>query len=434
MLAIALAFVIVPLLRQRRATQTARVANLESNVAIFKQQRQEILHEFDGGVLSGAEKDEALAELTLRAGQEVAKGPDSTDTLGAPTSGPTTNRPWAWIAAVVVLLPLLSLGLYDKLGSPEATKLAATVTPETPTSSDKQILAMVDSLAEKMQQNPNNAEGWMLLGRSQSALGRFAQAAQAFERANQLAPNNAQLLADYADSLAMAQDGNLDGKPFELVQQALKADAKNNKALALAGTAELNRRNFKVALGYWERLHKLLPEGSDDQKGVAGAIQEIRLAMSKDAAPDGLGKQSAALAPTAPAVAAPKIAPQPAAKPAANTVAGKVTIAPDLAGQVTLSDTLFIFARAANWQQGGPRAPLAILRVPAKELPRDFELTDAMAMAPNIKISDFPEVVIEARVSKSGNATLQSGDLQGISAAIKPGVKDVAIVIDRVVK
>ncbi len=442
MLLVALAFVIVPLLWRRRAAQEGRVANLESNVAIFKQQRQEILREFESGVLSGADKDEALTELALRVGHEVAAGTDHTRTgTAASVTVLQSGTPWAWIAATVVLLPLLAIGLYYKLGSQEATKLAASATPEAPTLSDKQILSMVDSLAEKMQQNPNDAEGWMLLGRSQNALGRFAQAAQAFERANQLAPNNAQLLADYADSLAMAQGGNLDGKPFELVQQALKADAKNQKALAIAGTAELNRRNFKTALGYWERLHKLLPEGSEDQKEVAGAMEEIRLAMGQNSAPDNRpGKQAAApaapapvLVPT-PAAAAPKTAPQPAAKPAANTVAGKVTIAADLAKQVAPGDTLFIFARAANWQQGGPRMPLAILRVPAKELPRDFELSDAMAMSPNVKISDFPEVVIEARVSKSGAATPQSGDLQGISAAIKPGVKGVAIVIDRVVK
>lgn len=429
MLAIALAFVVVPLLRLRRFTREARVANLESNAAIFKQQRQEILREFEGGGLSEVEKNDALTELTTRAGQEVVKGIDSrkdTPGVSSPALAPASHRPWAWIAVVLLLLPIFAIGLYDKLGSPAATKMVAATTPEAPTPTDKQILAMVDSLAEKMQQNPSDPQGWMLLGRSQNALGRFEQAAQAFERANQLAPNDAQLLADYADSLAMAQGGNLEGKPFELVQQALKVDAKNKKALAIAGTAELNRRNFKVALGYWERLYKLLPEGSEDQKEVAGAMQEIRLAMGQNAAPDSVGKQSAAPTPIA--------APQPATKPAANAVAGRVTIAPELAKQVTLSDTLFIFARAANWQQGGPRMPLAILRVPAKELPRDFELTDAMAMAPNVKISDFPQVVIEARVSKSGNATPQSGDLQGISAAIKPGVKGVVLVIDRVVK
>ena len=437
MLAIALAFVVVPLVRLRRPTQEARVANLESNAAIFKQQRQEILREFEGGGLSEVEKNDALTELTLRAGQEIVKGTDSRKDIpgiASPASAPASHRPWAWVAAVLLLLPIFAIVLYDKLGTPAATKMVAATTPEAPLPSDKQILAMVDSLAEKMQQNPSDPQGWMLLGRSQNALGRFEQAAQAFERANQLAPNDAQLLADYADSLAMAQGGNLEGKPFELVRQALKADPKNKKALAIAGTAELNRRNFKVALGYWERLHKLLPEGSEDQKEVDGAMQEIRLAMDQNAAPDGVGKQSVAPAPTAPATAATQTAPQPAAQPVANTVAGKVTIAPDLARQVTLSDTLFIFARAANWQQGGPRMPLAILRVPAKELPRDFELTDAMAMAPSVKISDFPQVVIEARVSKNGNATPQSGDLQGISAAIKPGTKGVSVVIDRVVK
>ena len=343
-------------------------------------------------------------------------------------------RPWAWVAGVAVLVPLLAIGLYSKLGSPDAAKLAAAGTAENPAFSDKQILAMVDSLAEKMKNNPNDAQGWALLARSQNALGRWADAAAAFERANQLSSNNAQLLADYADVAAMAQGGSLEGKPFDLVQQALKADAENKKALALAGTAELNRRNFPAALAYWTRLQKLLPPGSEDNKEVGAAMEEIRLAMGND---DGRASGSTRGASTNIDSGAPAaLVPAGNRKSATNAVgvAGKVTISPDLAKQVSLTDTLFIFARAANWQEGGPRMPLAVLRVQAKELPREFELTDGMAMAPNVKISDFPEVVIEARVSKSGGAVAQPGDLQGQSATVKPGAKGVTLVIDRVVK
>ena len=422
MLIIALGFVILPLLRSGRAARAGRIADTESNVAIYRQQRHEILDEFDSGVLTAQERDDTLAELTLRAGQEVVKGVDAQ--TPAAILDTAQVRPWAWAAGVAVLVPLLTFGLYTTLGSPDATKLAALGTPDAPAFSDKQIVGMVDSLAEKMKNNPNDAQGWALLGRSQRVLERWPQAVQAFERANQLSPNDAQLLADYADVLAMLQQGNLNGKPFDLIVQSLKVDPENKKALALAGTAELNRGNFGPALSYWERLQKLLPAGSEDQRQVDATIEEIRQARDSGTSPGSSGRTAA----VAPAVKNPA----PAADSAATSLSGKVTIAPELAKQVALTDTLFIFARSA--QQGGPKMPLAVLRVQAKELPREFELTDSMAMTPNFKISSFAELMVEARISKTGNAFPQSGDFQGASGIIKPGARGVAIMIDRVIK
>ena len=422
MLAVALGFVIVPLLRGGGAARAGRIADTESNVAIYRQQRHEILDEFESGVLTTQERDDALAELTLRAGHEVVK-----DVAGQmPAADPATAqvRPWAWVVGVAVLVPLLTFGLYATLGSPDFAKLAAAGTPDAPAFSDKQIVGMVDTLAEKMKNNPNDAQGWALLGRSQRVLERWPQAAQAFERANQLSPNDAQLLADYADVLAMTQQGNLNGRPFDLIVQALKADPENKKALALAGTAELNRRNFGPALGYWERLQKLLPAGSEEQRQIDATIEEIRQAQDSGTSPGQSGRTAAA----APAVQNPA----PAADSATTSLSGKVSITPELAKQVALTDSLFIYARSA--QQGGSKMPLAVLRVQAKELPREFELTDSMAMTPNFKISSFADLIVEARISKTGNAFPQSGDFQGASGIIKPGAKGLAIVIDRVIK
>jgi cytochrome c-type biogenesis protein CcmH len=133
------------------------------------------------------------------------------------------------------------------------------------------------------------------------------------------------------------------------------------------------------------------------------------------------------------AIAAAPPAPEKAAAPtgsAANagaTVSGTVAIAPELASRVAITDTLFIFARS----EGGPRVPLAVLRGGAKELPRSFVLDDSMAMAPGMKLSTAGAVRIEARVSKSGNAMPQPGDLVGSSGVVKPGARDLKIVIDR---
>lgn len=421
----ALAFVVVPLWRRRAAL--AELAEASSNVAIMRAQRDEIVRDHAAGVLSDAERDEALGELAGRLSEDIADAP------AAPVAA-RGRAPWAVFALVLALVPAAAGGLYWKLGNPDAFELAKQ-TAEAPQFSDQQILAMVDSLAEKMKSKPDDAQGWMLLARSQAALRRFGEAANAFEQANRLQPGNAQLLADYADVLAMTQEQSLEGKPSQLIAEALTADPDNKKALAIAGTAELNRRNFTGALKHWEHLKRLLPPDSDDAKQVDGAILEVKLAMKAPQPPGSPGTllpQPAAKAGSPAAAQQKPAAPQAqAAQSKQGVVAGTVSITPDLAKKVALTDTLFIFARAA--QQGGPRMPLAVMRVEAKELPKQFELTDAMAMAPNFRLSDFPEVVIEARVSKSGNAQSQPGDLLGVSKPVKPGQRGVTFVIDRVV-
>jgi cytochrome c-type biogenesis protein CcmH len=217
-------------------------------------------------------------------------------------------------------------------------------------------------------------------------------------------PDDAQLLADYADALAMAQGRRLQGEPEKIVARALAADPNNIKALALAGTAAFDRKNYAEAVRHWERIGQLIPAGSEFADSLQASIAEARE----------LGGIRA---------------PQAKAAVAANrsgSVSGIAKLAPGLAGKVAPTDTVFIFARAAE----GPRMPLAILRKRARELPVSFELDDSMAMSPQMKLSSFTHVVVGARVSKSANATPQPGDLQGLSAPIKVGARGIAVTID----
>lgn len=419
----ALAFVVIPLWRRRAAAPaTAGFVSSASNVVIMRAQREEILRDHAAGAISDAERDEALRELAGRLSEDIADSPTAVQAARG-------RAPWVVLAVMLALVPSAAGALYWKLGRPDAFELAKQAPAETPQFSDQQIVAMVDSLAEKMKAKPDDPQGWMLLARSQAALRRFSDAAQAFEQANRLQPGNAQLLADYADVLAMTQQQSLEGKPSQLIAEALTADPDNKKALAIAGTAELNRRNYTGALKHWEHLKRLLPPDSDDAKQVDGAILEVKLAMKSPQPPAPAPSQ---LQPGQQAQTKGGKAEPQAAQGTQGLVAGTVNITPDLAKKVALTDTLFIFARAA--QQGGPRMPLAVLRVEAKELPRKFELTDAMAMAPNFKLSDFPEVFVEARVSKSGNAQSAPGDLVGVSKPVKPGQRGITLTIDRVVQ
>ena len=266
-----------------------------------------------------------------------------------------------------------------------------------------------------------------MLARSQNALGRFVEAAAAFERAVALTPNDAQLLADFADAAVMTQQGRFEGKPHALIMQALKLEPTNMKALALAGTAELRMGNRAASLLHWEKLKTLVPKDSADYREVESIIAEVK--TTKLDPPQPPAPPALAAAPATPTNKAD--ANKPAKSGNGARVTGNVAIAPAVISKLATGDTLFVFARAKE----GPRMPLAVMRVAApgaSGFPLAFELNDAMAMAPGMNLSKFTEVVIEARISKSGNAQLQSGDLSGVTSAIRPGASGVLVTIGSV--
>lgn len=408
MTGVALAFVLVPLLRASARPVRSRT---EANLEVLRGQRRELDADVAAGTLSPVARDEALAELVARAESDLAEDPR------APTFAP--GRPV--LAAVVsgLAVPALAFGLYFAIGNPAALDPAAAAPKaEAPPFSDAQIVAMVDNLAAKVRERPDDAQGWSLLARSLNALGRFPEAVAAYEHLARLAPEDVDVLADWADALAMTQGRSLAGKPYALVKQALAKNPKHQKTLALAGTAALNEGDNAGAIRHWETLAAQLPPGSDDARKVATVIGEIR-ARGGSSMP-----KAAAATPPSPAAATTAA---PATLAPGGGVSGTVAIAPDIAAKVSITDTLFIYARA----EGGSRMPLAILRAGAKELPRAFMLDDSMGMAPGVKLSTTPAVRIEARVSKTGNAMPQAGDLVGTSAVVKPGARDVKVVIDK---
>ena len=364
MLVVALAFVVIPLMREQ--TPTEPVSGARSNVTIFQSQRRELDEELARGAISEAEHNAALGELSVRVVDEVpAQQFAATETLAS------TRRPWWLITLVAIAMPLGAVVLYGTIGAPRAIEMAGVVTPnrggpntqpgaksgEEPPMSDKQILAMVDSLSQKMQQNPTDPRGWILLARSQNALGRYGEASAAFERAAALTPNDPQLLADYADAAVMTQQGRFEGKPYALIKQALKLDPNHMKALALAGTAELRMGNRPASLVYWEKLKTLVPKDSADYREVETIIAEVKT-TKLDAVAAAPAPAASPLAPS-PQVASSNAGTDSASKPGVK-VTGKVVIAPDVAGKLASGDTLFVFARAKE----GPRMPLAVMWYP----------------------------------------------------------------------
>ena len=397
-------------------------------IAVYRDQKRALDAECAAGAITPSERDATLAELARRVSEDVAATVRATAPSPASAEGtaaPAPKRAWVLALALMLLVPAAAFTLYQRLGNPVAA-VAATAADGGPghEMSERQIAAMVESLAQRLKQRPDDADGWVLLAHSYQALERFAEAADAYAHAEALIPNNASLLADYADALAMAQGRRLEGAPAALIQRALAIDPKQKKALALAATVALETRDLDASIAYWRRLAAELPAGSDEARQVADVIAEVDAAKRE-------GKGSS----TAPSKRAAANAP-PASAPwgggtgtAGTAISGRVDLNAALASKVALNDTVFIFARAAE----GQRMPLAVLRIPAKELPRDFSLDDSMSMAPGVKLSAAPSVIVEARISKSGNALPQPGDLFGRSAPLKPGATGVRITIDQVV-
>jgi cytochrome c-type biogenesis protein CcmH len=343
--------------------------------------------------------------------------------LGRVETKPRPSRRLVGSVAIVVLA-IAAIG-YWQTGSPslarlapgsaQPTAVAAATAPEAGASGTgqdglQQIAAMVGKLEARMKERPDDAQGWLMLARSYSVLGRFDQALPAYKRADALQPNNAALLSDYADAIAASRGTADNPESVALVERALVADPAQPKALALAGTIAFDHGDYKAAIERWQKMADALPADSDMLKQVQASIAEARQRVGA----------SSAVA-SQPATARKAVA-------AAGSVSGTVTLAPALVIQAAPNDTVFVFARAV----GGGRMPLAVQRARVADLPLTFKLDDSMAMTPAATLSSAKQVIVGARISKSGNAIPQAGDRSGEAAPVAPGASGIAIRIDSV--
>jgi cytochrome c-type biogenesis protein CcmH len=338
----------------------------------------------------------------------------------------------ATFTLVLAVAGYLLTGRPDALdGSPTMAAAPESAEEAQAQPSPEQIAEMVQRLAERLKDRPEDAEGWTMLSRSYLVLGRLDEAAQASERVLKLKPNDAQALADHADVLAMRAGRVLDGEPMKLIERALRLDPDNLKALALAGAAAFDRGDGNEAAKLWDRVALLGPPGSPVvQQAREGAAEARKMAAERgagNAAP--AQSQAQAPAPAQPLLQAPG-ATQKAAV-AGPTVRGTVTLSAALKAQAKPEDTVFIFARNAEGGPGGSRMPLAIVRKQVKDLPAAFTLDDSLAMGPGMGLSSAQKVVVGARISRSGQAMPQPGDLEGLSAPVAVGSQGVVVEISK---
>ena len=326
-----------------------------------------------------------------------------------------SNRPSAKLLGILsVLVLLIACAGYWFIGMPqqqlqqeaqgEASDAAAH-----PITSD-QMGAMTDKLAERLKNSPNDAEGWAMLARSYSVLGRNKEALEAYTHAANLLKDDPSLLADFADALATQNNNSLAGDPLELVQRALKLDPNNIKALALAGTEAFERKDYTAALKFWEKVQAVGPADHPLVRNLVAGIQEARSLAGLPA-----------LEALAPVAAAPKLK---------FSVTGVVSLSPDLLKTVTAQDTVFISVRV----DGNSRMPLAAERIQVKDLPYSFTLDETKALSPDRVLSGLDPLLVSARVSKSGDAIPHPGDLIGQAGPMKQLVQDLKIEINQTVK
>jgi cytochrome c-type biogenesis protein CcmH len=390
----------------------ARTASGEgASIAALRQQLHQLAALHEAGALAEAQYVEARVALERRIVDLVVNTPAQVVANKPPASK-------ALLFGLAGFVVVVAAAGYALLGTPQALnpELAGAATSGSEEGAHAvtpaQIEAMIDKLAARLKERPDDADGWAMLGRSYAVLERHEQAVPAFKQALGLRPDDAVLIADYADALAVTNGRNLEGEPNRLIAQALKIDPNNLKALSLAGTAAFDRKDYAGALRHWEQMTKLAPDSQFSQQ-IHSGIDEARKLMGG----------GSAVAPAAAQVA------QPSTAAAGASVSGTVTLAAPLVNKARPDDTLFVFARAAE----GPRMPLAILRKQVKDLPLTFTLDDSMAMSPTARLSSASRVVVGARISKRGEATAQAGDLQGMSAAVSSGASGLKIEISEVV-
>lgn len=390
---LALVFLLFPMFRRSR------------DAAGSHPQRKALKDAFDAGVLTQAEYEAKLAALPA---------PASADTA---SSGGRSAKLVVW--AIVVALPLAAFGLYRAIGRPDAlTQPSRPVAamPQAPANGAKPSMDMnaaIDSLSAKLAKNPNDADGWLLLGRAYESVGRNEEGRKALQKAYELAPDKPAIEIAYAESLALTSPTRrIDGKSLEMIRHAMKSDPQNQDGLWLLGMSDYQNGRYAEAIASWEKIRAQLGPDSDVMESVTSMIDDAKAHLNGTAKASSPPTDAA----TAPAGAGPRLR-------------VRVELSKAKQGSVAPTDTVFVFAKAVS----GPPMPLAIRRMTVSDLPATVELTDADAMMPTMKLSNFDRVSVSARVSKSGDASPKPGDIQAKAADVETARSEpIALSIDHV--
>lgn len=372
LLLVAMSFLLVPLLRGRKAQ--AEEDRTALNVALYQERVAELQAQQAAGTLNAeqlaAGQAEAARELLADAEREEA----------------AQRRLGQWLPlASALLVPVLGLGLYLQWGGLDQVQQSRELAQMAPRSMSE----MTERLEQSVKSRPEDPEGWYFLGRTYMAQERAADAAKAFAEAVRLAGREPALLGQWAQAQYFAQNKQWSESLQQLTDEALQADPEEVTSLGLLGIAGYEAGRYADAVRYWERLVAALPAEDPSREAIQSGIARARQQLG-DAAP-------AVATVSAPAAASLKV---------------RVELDAALKDKVQPGDAVFVFARALS----GPPMPLAVKRLTVADLPAEVSLSDSDAMMPQLKLSKFPQVQLVARVSRAGNAT--AGEWIGRSASV----------------
>jgi len=388
-----------------RGPGAALLRRKAANVAVYRTRLAELEGEIAAGLLTAESAALLKQELGARLVHD-AEGPGD-----VPAAVPPGRR-WAVALVLTVVLAGFAALAYWQQGSWRTQQLVAVAATDPKAGQQLAVEDMVAKLAAKLEQSPDDIEGWAMLGRSYFVLGRYGDAAGAYGEGNRRrTPPDADLLVNEGEALALARERDLQGRPRELFQQALALQADNGKALWYAGLAAAQAQDYAAARDHRLRLSQQeLPE-------------ELRQALDERL------QQLAQLA-GGPAAAPAAAAPTPTAAGGAVRLNIKVVLSPELAARTPPGATLFVFAKAEQ----GPPMPLAVQKLPGARLPLEITLDDSMGMMPQLKLSQFDRWVVTARITAGGSVKAESGDWEGSRPVSRvESAQPVLLTIDHVV-
>ncbi len=340
----------------------------QSNIDIAKQRKLELQRDLDQDLIDQEQFELALDEITTTLAVELEQ-------QSVKTSNSENNT--LSMLAIVVLLPIFSIGIYQSLSTYAPTSIITPVVDSKPLTLEQSV----EKLKQHISDEPNDSEAWTMLGLSYFELDKVKESLEAYEKAYQLTPNNSKLLVEYASTLISVNDNQFSDRPVALIKQALEIDANAPDALYLAGMFAISMQDFTLAKGLWNKALSVLPEGGDDHQALLGLLDELRRAES--------GQVS-------------------------NTVTVNVLLSDQILATRSAEEYLMIYVKAAK----GRPMPIAIQKLKLRDFNGQIVLSDMNSVMPTKLLSEHDKVLVVARLSRTGGAMKQADDIQITSGVV----------------
>ena len=379
LLIVTLYFLLLPILRSRNTVSYARN---EQNIHFAQERLQELEAQLKNATISATDYEALKQEIEQSLADDLEQNPKQKESI-------KTDKSAAVFIATFV--PIAACCIYLLIGNPQAISYQNEIDK---LKDPHNIGLMLEQIEDRLQQKPDDEKGWSVLGNTYMALGEYDKAQHAYRRLLELTGNNPDVLIQLADAIAMSNSGNALGEPEKLIRKALSLNPNHIEGLWLAGMIALQKNQPEQAKTYWQKLLPAFANMPAQQQELQALIQQAQ------------GMQNTSNTETGQTGINNKI------------IEVSVSIDEELKQQVQTTDIVFVFAKAKQDSNTAPRAPLAVKRLTVADLPANISLSDADAMMPQLTISKFNDIIVNARISKSGNPIAQKGDLESASTAV----------------